>query len=153
MVTTKVIADASVLVPNAAHRNFVAGNDVIKADTTITGDPKKIEGLRRGQPFVYRLFLTNDNKLIYLNKVNMDTTEVTLGVDSEKSSTIVNLKQNILAKPDILGAISGAAIGFCYAKWKKHDNKKMLMYVAGLAIAGFVIGKVISNKATITPGK
>ncbi len=150
----KVIDDAKVLIPNTEHRNFTEGNEIIQKDTVINGEPRVISGLRRGEPFQYKLFLTTDNKLIYLKKIrNMDATEVTLGADSSVSPTTVNLKQNILAKPAILGAIGGAIIGFGYAKYKKHEPKKVWIYALVGAASGFIVGKVIQHKATIKPSK
>lgn len=145
---------AKVLIPNAEHRNFTETNESIEANTILEGEPKVISGLRRGEPFQYRLFKTNNNQLIYLNKVrNMDATEVKLGADGDASPIKINLKQNILAKPAILGAISGAVVGFGYAKWKKHDLKKVGLYMLIGGVAGFAIGKIISHKAVIKTQK
>lgn len=144
MVTT-VIADAKVLIPNHEHQNFTEGKETINAGTEITGSKKVIAGLRRGEPFEYRLFLTSDNKLIYLNKIKNMEQETESGIDS----TVVNLKQNLLAKPVILGAIGGAIIGFGIAKYKKHDMKKALKYTIVGAIAGFIAGNLIAHTGII----
>jgi len=150
----KVVADTKVLIPNKSHQNFTEGREVIQAGTIIEGQPKLVEGLRRGEPFQYKLFLTNDNKLIYLTNLRtMDATEVKLGADSTVSPTTVNLKQNTLARPSILGAVGGAVVLFGYAKWKKHDMKKIGVFVLVGAVTGYVIGKVIEHRATIKPSK
>lgn len=151
MITTTVIEDARVLIPNQKHENFTETKEIIKRDTQIIGTPKNIEGKRRGENFVYRLFLTNDNKLIYLNKIKpiMEKTEVKMGADA----TIVNLKQNVLAKPAVLGAIAGAVGGFAYAKYKKADNKKAAIYALVGGVVGFGIGKLVAHKAVITQKK
>ncbi len=154
MIKAIVVEDTKVLIPNEEHKNFTEGKEVIKKDTEIEGNPKFIQGMRRGEPFTYKLFLTKDKQLIYLKKIKpMNATEVTLGADSAQSSTVVNLNQNFLAKPTILGAIGGAVIGFGYAKYKKHEMKKAGMYALIGAVAGFVIGKVIEHKATVKPSK
>lgn len=143
MTTTTVIEDANVLIPNPEHQNFTATAEVIKKDTEITGEPKNIKGLRKGEPFTYKLFLTNDNKLIYLKKIKPMETQ------SGADSTIVNLKQTMLAKPAILGAVGGALAGFAWAKYKKHETKKIAIYALIGGVAGFVFGKVISHTATV----
>ena len=67
--------------------------------------------------------------------------------------TVINLKQRVLAKPDILGAVSGAIIGFGYAKYKKHDMKKAGIYALVGAVSGYIIGKVIAHTATVKKTK
>jgi len=148
MIEVEVIEDAKVLVPNPEHQNFSETNNTINKGEKITGEVKLIAGLRRGEPFTYRLFLTNNNQLIHLNKIKQmsNTTETTLGADSQVSPTIVKIPlQSRLAKASSIGAISGAVIGFGYCKYKKHDNKKVITYTIVGAVLGFVIGKVIEN--------
>lgn len=146
--TTTIIEDAPVLIPNQDHQNFTFGKEVIKKDTEVTGNPKTIIGLRRGEPFTYKLFLTNDNKLIHLNKIKkMETKSAVNG------ATIINLKQNVLAKPAILVAIGGAVAGFGLAKYRKLDNKKAAIYALVGAAAGFAIGKFIQHKGTVKIAK
>jgi hypothetical protein len=66
-----VIEDAKILIPNKDHFNFTESSRVIKANTILQGDAKYIRGKRRGEDFLYRLFATSDNKIIYLNKVSL----------------------------------------------------------------------------------
>ena len=63
MISTVTIEDAPVLIPNEDHQNFTQGKDVIKKNTQVSGDVQIVSGLRRGEPFTYRLFLTSNNKL------------------------------------------------------------------------------------------
>lgn len=154
----QVIADAKILIPNNDHRNFTEGSEVIKQDEIVEGKRTNVKGLRRGQPFEYKLFLTDKNQLIYLNKIKpMDTTEVTLGADSKQSPTLVDMvKPENANKSKFYGAIIGAIAGWAYCKYKKHDTKKTAMYIGGGAVAGFVIGTYIDkgkNKVTIKPSK
>lgn len=150
----KLAEDARVLIPNSVHQNFTETEEIIHKDTILNGEPKVIRGLRRGEPFDYKLFLTENNKLIHLKKTrNMDATEVKLGADSSKTPTVVNLKQTVLAKPAIIGAISGAVIGFGYAKYKKHETKKIGIYTLVGAVAGYVIGRVIAHTGSVKTGK
>ena len=93
-----IIADggANVLIPNLEHKNFTFSDERIEGGSVVEGNLKAVNGLRRGQPFVYRLFLTKDNKLIYQkNLKNMtQATDITLGADSQISATSVNLYGN-----------------------------------------------------------
>jgi hypothetical protein len=150
----KLIEDAKVLVPNSEHKNFTEGKELLQKDTILTGEPKLIAGLRRGEPFNYRLFRTDQNQLIYLNKIrNMDTTEVKLGAEGDPTPTKINLKQTFLAQPANLAAIGGAVIGFGYAKYKKHDMKKALIYTVVGGVVGFVAGKIASHTGIIKASK
>jgi len=74
-----IIEDATTLIPNKDHRNFTETGVLIPKGTEVEGEIKNISGLRRGKPFVYRLFLTNKKQFIFLNKIkpNMEATEVT----------------------------------------------------------------------------
>ncbi len=142
----RVIEDAPVLIPNQDHQNFTEGKEIIIQGEELTGNPKSINGLRRGQPFTYKLFLTDNNQLIYLKKIkSMEDTETISGADA----TVVNLKQTALAKPGILGALAGGVIAFGYAKYKKHETKKLWAHVAIGAVAGFIIGKVIAHTGVV----
>ena len=94
------IAPAPILLFNKEHRNFTESDTYIDANTPIEGEPKLIEGKRKGQPFTYRLFITNDKQIIFLNKTNyknMNTTEVQLGADASttKSSTAPSPIKNV----------------------------------------------------------
>ena len=149
----RIIEDAKVLIPNAQHQNFTEGSEIIKKDTEVYGAPKIIAGLRRGEPFEYKLFATNDNKLIYLNKIQNMETENTTGADSAKGPIQINLKQNMLAKPSIMGAIGGGVIGFGIAKYKKHDMKKAGIYTLFGVVAGFVAGKIVEHTGVVKIGK
>jgi hypothetical protein len=152
-----VLQNTKVLVPNMAHKNFSETEEVIPAGTIITGHAQTLQGLRRGQPFNYRLFYTNDNKIIYLNKTKaMNNTETTFGADSQVTPTIVKIPlQSRLAKASSIGAISGAIIGYGYCKYKKQDNKKAMTYALIGGIVGYVAGLVIQNtrKETVSPSK
>lgn len=160
-IKAEVIQDTYVLVPNQAHKNFTTGTEVIKKGTVVEGIERKIEGLRRGEPFIYKLFLTDDDQLIYLKSIKpMNTTEVTMGADSAQSPTKLNLvpaenAKTAKRKDEVYGLIIGGIIGFAYAKYKKHDLKKMAMYIAGGAALGYGAGLLIHDKkvATITPSK
>ncbi len=147
-----VTEDTKVLIPNAEHKNFTAGSEIIEAETIIEGQPRNILGLRKGEPFTYRLFYTNDNKIIYIKKIKpMEKTEVVLGADATQTATVVSLpNQSNLGKRPIIGAAVGAVAAFAWAKYKKHDHKKAALYAVVGAVVGFVAGKYLQSHNPIT---
>ena len=52
----RVIKDSRYLVANKDHKNFTEGSENVEQGTVLNGEPRAIEGLRRGEPFTYRLF-------------------------------------------------------------------------------------------------
>jgi hypothetical protein len=150
MIETELIEDAVVLIPNKEHQNFTETDEVISAGTKVSGEAKIVKGLRRGKPCDYRLFVTDDNKIIFLNKTkiktNMGNREVTLGVGGEKSIVVNDTKPKKLGRPVVLGAIGGALAGFGYCKYKGHDMKKTVMYALVGGAIGYVAGYVYENK-------
>ena len=147
-----VIEDAQVLKPNQDHKNFTATGQILKKDTIVNGETKFIEGLRRGEPFKYRLFLTNNKQFIHLNKIKpMTNTEVTLGADAKQTPTVVNIPatKKLLNKSTVIGGAVGGIVGFSYAKHKKLDKKKTIIYSAVGIVAGYLIGKYIENRKAI----
>jgi hypothetical protein len=150
MIETELIEDAVVLIPNKEHQNFTETDEVISAGTKVNGEAKIVKGLRRGKPCNYRLFVTDDNKIIFLNKTkiktNMENREVTLGVGGEKSIIVNDSKPKQLGRPVVLGAIGGALAGYGYCKYKGHDMKKTAIYsIVGGAI-GYLAGYMYENK-------
>lgn len=154
-VVTKV--DANVLMPNKQHQNFTDSGIVIPSGNILEGEEKVISGLRRGKPFVYRLFYTNNNQFIYLNTVKpMDVTEVKLGADSSQTPTKVNLVPAELYTQDkLMGIIVGGVAGFAWAKYKKHDMKRVAMYMGVGALLGWGAAYVLDTrkKGTVKASK
>ncbi len=138
--------DTKVLAPNRERKNFSETNEVILKGSLVKGCDKQIQGTRKGKPFVFKLFLTEDHKLIQLNKTqpkqnndNMEKTEVTLGADGGSPKTIINLTSgDIFAKNKLIAAAVGAVVAFGYSKYKKHDNAKCLKRAALGALAGYL---------------
>ncbi len=145
------IADTSVLTPNAEHKNFTATDEIIPAGTKVCGTMKVIKGKRRGEDFDYKIFVTDKNQFIYLNKIKpMETTEVTLGADSASSATVVSIpNKGKMTKTEIVTTIVGAAAGFAYCKYKKHDTKRTIIYAVVGAVAGFFAGKLIEKHRAV----
>lgn len=149
--------EAKILIPNKGHQNFVFSGKKIEEGTKLKGTPKNIEGKRRGEPFTYRLFITDKNEIIYLKSIDpMNTTEVTLGADSQVSATEVNFKPaEKFSRAKTRGLVIGALAGFAYAKYKKHDLKKVAMYIAVGSIIGYATGYMVdrNRKVTVTESK
>jgi hypothetical protein len=149
-----VIVDggANILIPNQEHKNFTFSDEKIEGGTVVSGKLTSVNGLRRGEPFTYKLFLTKDNKLIYQkNLKNMkQATEVTLGADSQTSATSVNLTPaEHFSRMKLTGVLIGGAAGFAYAKYKKHDLKKVAMYIAIGAAIGYGAEYLLDSKRNI----
>ena len=88
------VEEAKVLIPNKEHRNFTDTGNVIEAESIIEGNPIEIKGLRKGEPFTYKMFKTKNGQLIYIKTVKpMDTTEVRLGFEGAKDTTKATVVQ------------------------------------------------------------
>ena len=155
-----VIANAKILIANGEHKNFTESSEYIAKDTLINGDLKQISGLRRGEPFVYKLFLTDKNQLIHLNKTKpiMQTTEVTMGADAKQTDTVINLKKAEGANTNkVIGGIAGAVAGFAFSKYRKVTDKKTIgihiLVGAAIGIAGAYLWDGRKDKVTIKPSK
>lgn len=148
----RVKNDAQILVPNAEHSNFTFSGKTIEAETILSGNPVEIKGKRRGEPFVYRLFITDDKRIIYQNNIEpMKATEVTLGADAQVTPVSVNFKPaEKFSKTKTTGIVIGGIIGFAYAKYKKHDLKKVAMYIAIGSALGYAAGYVIDRNKAVT---
>lgn len=148
------IEDVKALIPNAEHKNFTSTDIIIPKGTELTGNFKLVNGLRKGKPFQYRLFYTNDNQIIYTNKIKptkMETTEVKLGADGANApAKIINIPAQLKDRNALIGAALGAVAGFGYANYKKEDYKKKLMYTLIGAGLGFVAGKMVTKKGLVT---
>jgi hypothetical protein len=148
----EVIEDAFVLLPNREHENFNTTESKIPKGTIISGNKIEIQGKRKGLPFTYRLFKTNNRQLIHLNKIKpMTTTEVTLGADAAPSATRVNLPSvsNLGMRP-IVGTIVGLGLAYFYAKKQGFDGQKKYIHWAIGGVAGFAVGKYLQSKRDVT---
>ena len=146
-----VIKDCKVLLRNKKHKNFTETDIEIKKGTVLNGKPIEVNGLRRGEPFKYRLFLTNNKEFIYLNCIeNMKATEIKLGADDSQTPTFVNLKGNeMFSKNKTMGLAIGGLAGFMYSRYKKHDWKKTTMTVLGSALIGYTASYVLTKDKSI----
>lgn len=160
----KVIKDAPVQQFNTFHKTFSATNEIVPEGSEITGEVKFVEGLHRGKPITYRLFITTDNKIIHLNKTNipMEVTEVTLGADgtqippnpaknnnsSVKTAETINLPGiNAVGKNALIMSLVAGGSAFAFAKYyKKYDMKKSLYFAIGGILVGGIAGYMYDKK-------
>jgi hypothetical protein len=151
------IQESAILIPNKEHKNFTETSEKIEKGQVIDGQEKYISGLRRGKPFTYKLFVTNDNKIIYLKTIKpMATTEVTLGADAAQTPTVVNLRPaEKFDSYKLMGVVIGGLAGFAYCRYKKCDLKKSAMYIGIGAGLGFLSAYLLDDKrkGLITPSK
>lgn len=142
----KTITDADILVPNKEHKNFTNSGKKIPKETTLTGNPIVISGLRRGEPFSYKLFVTDKQEYIYLKNIkNMDTTNVYLGADS----TVVKMpSDNNFGTIPLISMLVGGGAAYYYAK--KRDQSRIYLYTIIGAVAGFGIGKYLQSQGIVT---
>lgn len=149
-----VTENAKVLIPNGEHKNFTSTKEEVPQGTKLIGEYFLINGLRRGEPFKYRLFkIENSNKYIFINKTKpnkMDKTEVTLGADAQVSPTKVSVPNNTkIVKEHIMGAIIGAGAGFGIAKYRKVEGKAKWIYMGIGAVAGYLVGRMVAKKKEV----
>lgn len=146
----KVLENTKVLIPNPEHQNFTESDIVIPEGETVTGKIINIKGKRRGKDFIYRLFLTNQNKYIYLNKLRIMNTEVTLGADAAQTETKINfIPAEATSRNKFIATVLGGVAGFAYAKYKKHDMKQAAMYIGIGAVAGYIAGVILDKKQQV----
>lgn len=145
MQTAIVLENTKVLKQNNEHKNFTETKETIPVGTTITGKTLIVEGLRRGEPFRYRLFVLKDGRIIYQNKIKpMAVTEVTLGADAGQTPTIVNTAtpKNNFTTYTIGGALIGGGLAWYFSKKLRNMSNQRVMLFTGIgAVAGFMIGK------------
>jgi hypothetical protein len=149
MIKAITTCDAAILVPNKEHKNFTDTGKVIPKNTKIIGNPTIIKGLRRGQPFDYKLFITDKNEFIYLKTIQtMNATEVLLGADASTTPTVVKMPNdsNLGMRP-VIGTILGGILGYYYAK--KKNSSKVMMFTAVGAVAGFAAGKYLQGTGVV----
>jgi hypothetical protein len=149
--------DANVLTPNRDHKNFVESGEVIPSGTILQGNEKYISGLRRGEAFTYKLFITNNKKIIYLNKIKpMANIEVTLGADGQQTPTKINLiNAETFSTLNAVSVVIGGLSGFMYSKYKNHSTTKIAVYTLSGVILGYVASRVIkiNNKVIVEKSK
>jgi hypothetical protein len=152
MITTTTIDTAPILMPNSEHKNFTESRFEIPKGTEIKGEYKIINGLRRGKPFDYRVFITDKEQIIYSKYVKpMATTEVTLGADAQVQATKVEMipAERTATIKNVIGGATGGIIGYAIAKKQGVSNTKTIIYASIGALAGYLIAKQFTKKTGI----
>lgn len=153
----RTIADAPILKPNRDHKNFVETGEVIPNATLLEGNERYISGLRRGEAFTYKVFITKDNQIIYLNKIQpMANVEVLLGADGQVTPTKVDLiNAETFSTLNAVGVVIGGISGFMYSKNKNYSTSQMAMYTTLGIVLGYAASRLIksNNKVKIETSK
>ena len=130
------IENATILVPNNEHKNFTETNEVIPASKTLVGEFKLISGLRRGKPFDYRIFTTDEGKVIYANTVSPQPKEFTTEPAKEPTAG----KKLTISNRAILYTTLGGALGYVITRQTKQtDSFKTALYIIGGATLGYFL--------------
>lgn len=142
MQTTTILQDAPILKPNVEHKNFTETSEIFEKGSKVKGDWKEINGLRRGKPFTYKVFITDENEIIY-SKFVEPMTEVTLGADSQVSATKVEMipAERKTTTIRVVSSVAGALVGYTFGRKKNYDRNKSLMLAGVGALAGFLISR------------
>jgi hypothetical protein len=139
------IKPAKILKPNKDHKNFVETGEIIPVDTALEGNERYISGLRRGEAFTYKVFITKDNQIIYLNNIKpMSNVEVSLGADGV-TSTKMESKSLKLSNINLIGIAIGGLSGYMYSKSKNCSTTNMIIYSVVGAGIGFGVTKIIKK--------
>lgn len=152
MVKTVTIETAPILIPNLEHKNFTESKFVIPKGTEILGEYKVINGLRRGKPFDYRVFVTDKNEIIYTKYIKtMENTEVTLGADAQVQATKVDIipAENSRTMKNVIGGATGGVLGYALARKQGYSTTKTLLIAGVGAIAGYFLVKQYTKKQGI----
>ncbi|MES2287568.1 MAG: glycine zipper 2TM domain-containing protein [Bacteroidota bacterium] len=149
-----LVEDSQILIPNPTHKNFTRTNEILPKGNVVEGEIKVVEGLKKGEPFNYRLFFTNKNQIIYVKNIKpMETTEVKLGADGNsnpKGDVLTFPSTSNLGPRPIIGTLAGAALGYAAAKYVfKKEGKTKIWFALGGAVVGFIVGKYAQSKAPI----
>jgi len=143
--------DTPVLIPNNDHKNFTETDLIIPSGTEVEGDYKNVNGLRRGQPFTYKLFVTKENHILYKNKIEPMATQVYLGADAQVTPTVVKVEKKLITTSTVVGALIGGMVGNYYAKTQGGNRN---IYMGGGAVIGFFIARFFENRSVaVKPSK
>jgi len=148
----EIIEDAPILLPNKEHKNFTNSESILPKSTIVEGDFKNVSGLRRGNPFDYRVFTTNEGDIIYSKYVKPMAVEVTMGADSQVSATKIEMvpSEKTATSRRVIGAVVGGVVGYAVAKRGTPKTfSQQLMYIGGGALAGYLVGNFMARTTGI----
>jgi hypothetical protein len=145
----KVIADATILINNQEHKNFVETDKQIPKGTILEGERINIIGKRKGKEFTYRLFQDKDGILIY--EKNIQPMEVNLNANGEADTRVVNFPsvKNDTRTHAIISVASGI-LAYGIAKKMGKTGKQSLIIGGVSALLGYGIATQITKNQKIT---
>lgn len=153
MTQSIIIQDTKYLIPNKEHQNFTESGIDARLGSIVTGDFKNINGLRKGKPFEYRLFITKDGKILYANCVRAENvpSEILQGADNSQSATMVDLKpaENFKYFAHLI-ALGGGIAGYYYGKKQNATGSNLIKYIVVGSVGAYATYWLIDkNKSTI----
>lgn len=149
-----VTENAKILIPNKEHKNFTESKTIIPMGSTINGELVEVKGMRKGEPFIYKLFKIKDlNSYLYQNQIKpntMEKTEVTLGADAQVTPTKVSVPSNKDSNmAQVIGAVLGTGAGFAFAKYRKVEGNAKYVYMGIGALAGFFVARMVFKRKSL----
>lgn len=148
-----VIQNTNFLIPNNEHKNFTETTEVARVGGTIVGEFRNINGLRKGKPFMYRLFFTKDGKILYANCVRAEN--VPSEIVSNADSALTPLQIDLIPAESFkytahLIALGGGLAGYYYGKSQNATANNLIKYIFVSAVGAYGIYWLIDkNKSTI----
>jgi hypothetical protein len=148
-----IIQDTNYLIPNKDHKNFTDSGIVAKDGSVVFGEYRNVSGLRKGKPFVYRLFFTKNGKILYANCVETKnaSSEILSNADNSQSATLVDfIPAEKFKYTAHLLALGGGVAGYFYGKKQNVTGNNLIKYIAVGAVGAYAIYSLIDkNKSTI----
>ena len=131
-------SEIRVLTPNGEHQNFTETADTIPSGTEMTGIFKTVQGMRRGEPFAYRVFMSDKGDIVYADSVSPK-----MNILPEIMSSADGGKTNYV--PIVIG-VGGAILGyFATRKLKQHIPYQPIIIAAGVGVASYFLYKKLKN--------
>jgi hypothetical protein len=158
MIQAIVIQNTNYLIPNKEHKNFTDSSEEARVGTIVMGDFKNINGLRKGKPFEYRLFISKNGKILYANSVKAENvpSEILSSADNLQSTSLAEFNSdNKFDYTANIAVLVGGIAGYFYGKKQNKTGNNLIKYIAIGAVGAYAIYWVIDkNKSTkIKPSK
>ena len=158
MIQAILVQNTNFLIPNKEHKNFTDLSEIARAGSIVNGEFRNVDGLRKGKSFQYRLFFTQDGKILYANCVKPENVpaEIVSNADDLQTPIQVNLipAESFKFTAHIV-AFGGGVLGYLYGKKQNATGANLFKYTAVGAVGAYGIYWLIdNNKSTIIkPGK
>lgn len=153
MIQAIIIQNTNFLIPNKEHKNFTESSELANVGAVVKGEFKNVIGLRKGKEFEYRLFFTNNGKILYANCVKAENvpSEIISSVDSSQSKTLIDLKPAVnISNAALIMSLGGGLAGYFYGKKQNATGTNLIKYIAVGTVGAYGIYYLINkNKSTI----